>query len=99
MHRGWLIPLGLFVAVTGCAGTKPCMVIPAQIELARDVRNSGLATRDEKQAELDRWVQNVEQSRTKLERLTEERDQLKKEISGGSTEKQVAPKKEGEAKK
>jgi hypothetical protein len=99
MRRGWLIPLGLFVAVTGCAGTKPCMVIPAQIELARDVRDAAMATRDEKKAEMDRWVDNVKQSRTKLERLTEERDQLKKEISGGPTAKQVPPKKEGEAKK
>lgn len=99
MRRGLLIPLGLLIAVGGCAGTKPCMVIPAQIELARDVRDAARATREEKLGEMNRWAQNVEQSRTKLDRLTEERDQLKKEVSGASTEAKETPNKKEETKK
>jgi hypothetical protein len=98
MRRGWAIPLGLILGVSGCAGTKPCLVIPAQIELARDVRDGAKTTREEKKAEYERWVQNVEQSRTKLARLTEERDQLKKEVGGSPTEGQ-GTKKEEEKKK
>jgi len=99
MRRSWLIPFGILFAVGGCAGTKPCLVIPAQIELARDVRDAARVTMDERKGELDRWAQNVEQSRTKLDRLTEERDQLKKEISGGSAGSQETPKKKEETKK
>jgi hypothetical protein len=81
-----LIPTFAVLVVSGCAGTKPCLVIPAQIELARDVRDAAMRTRDDKRTEYERWVQNVDQSRTKLDRLTEERDQLKKEVSGSSSE-------------
>lgn len=98
MRRGLLIPLGLLIAAGGCAGTKPCLVIPAQIELAKDVRDAARVTMDDKKSELERWAQNVEQSRTKLERLTEERDQLQKEVSGGSAGSQQTPKKQEETK-
>ena len=94
MRRGWMLPLSLVLLVTGCAGTKPCMIIPAQIELARDVRDSARASRDEKKTEYERWVQNVEQSRTKLARLAEERDQLKAEVGGSGAGSQGTQKKE-----
>jgi hypothetical protein len=99
MRRRWIVLFGLVLVVGGCAGTRPCMVIPGQIELARDVRDAARVARDEKKADLDRWVQNVEQSRTKLARLTEERDLLKAQVSGSPAAVQGTQKKAEEKKK
>ena len=84
-RRGLGAPLLLpFLILAGCAGSRPCMVIPAQIELARDVRDAARAELEAKKADHQRWVHNVEQSRMKIERLTEERDDLRKQV--GDTE-------------
>ncbi len=68
----------------GCAasGSKPCMTIPAQIELARDVRDTAKDNLQDKQNDLGRIKSNLEQSKLHLARLLEERDQLKKEVGG-----------------
>lgn len=82
----WLAAFVL-LGMSGCAaGTKPCMVIPAQVELAADVRDAARGKVDEKKAEYQRMKLNMEQSQTRLARLTEERDQLKKEVGGTPTE-------------
>ncbi len=72
------------ILAAGCAGSaqKPCMVIPAQIELARDVRDQAQKNLDDKQADLARIKSNLEQSKLHMARLIEERDQLKKEVGG-----------------
>ncbi len=91
MDRRWWASFALILGLGGCAaGTKPCMVIPAQIDLARDVRDAARATLEEKKAEYQRWVQNLEQSQTKIARLNEERDQLRTEV-GGATPGQATP--------
>jgi predicted nuclease with TOPRIM domain len=85
INVGWaaLAILGL----AGCAaGTKPCMIIPAQIELAADVRDAARGKVDERKAEYQRLRVSLEQSETRLARLTEERDQLKKEVGGTPAE-------------
>lgn len=86
MRRGWVVlPLaGLWLV--GCAATKPCVIIPAQVELAMDARNYAQQAYDAKKADLDRWLQNVEQSRSKLARLLEDREELLREagVEGGS---------------
>lgn len=68
----------------GCAssGSKPCMIIPAQIELARDVRDRAKDNLEDKRTELGRIKSNLEQSKLHMARLVEERDQLKKEVGG-----------------
>ncbi|MBM3286798.1 MAG: hypothetical protein FJY88_05555 [Candidatus Eisenbacteria bacterium] len=86
MRRGRVVlPLAV-LCVAGCAATKPCMIIPAQIELAMDTRNYAQQAYDAKKADLDRWLQNVEQSRSKLARLMEDREELLRETAaeGGS---------------
>ena len=68
------------MSLAGCSGTKPCLVIPAQLELARDTRDSAKETLDDKIKELDRWQNAVVQSRARIDRLTEDRDELKTEL-------------------
>ncbi len=84
------------ILAAGCAGSaqKPCMIIPAQIELARDVRDQAQKNLDDKQAELARIKSNLEQSKLHMARLIEERDQLKKEVGGtaGQQQSQSQPK-------
>ena len=68
----------------GCAasGSKPCMTIPAQIELARDVRDDAKGNLEDRQNDLGRAKSNLEQSKLHMARLMEERDQLKSEVGG-----------------
>jgi hypothetical protein len=58
------------------------MVIPDQIELARDKVNLARADKDAKRKEVERWVNAIQQGRTRLAKLEEERDQLAKEVTG-----------------
>lgn len=78
----------------GCAGTKPCMTIPAQIELAQDMKDAARQSFETKRAENQRWVTNIEQSRNKITRLQEELDQLMKEVGGAGMDTGEARKKE-----
>lgn len=87
--RRWMIGvLGVMAALAaGCAaGVKPCMVIPAQIEIAEDVREAAKAGMDRRQSDYTRIKLSMEQSQARLARLLEERDQLKKEIGGAAAE-------------
>jgi len=79
-NLGWLAALTI-CGLAGCAGgTKPCMVIPAQVELASDVRDAARVKVEERRADLKRVEMSLEQSKTRLARLTEERDNLQKEV-------------------
>jgi chromosome segregation ATPase len=62
------------------------MVIPAQLELARDEMNATRLDVDNKRREVERWTNALQQGRTRLGRLQEERDQLRKEIGGEKVE-------------
>ncbi len=87
--RRWRIGiLGILAGLAaGCAaGTKPCMVIPAQIEIAEDVREAARAGMERRQSEYNRIKMSMEQSQTRLARLLEERDQLKGEVGEAPTE-------------
>jgi hypothetical protein len=75
----WIIAV-LILGLAGCAGTKPCMIIPAQIELAEDVRDAAHAAMEKEQDQVKRWQNAIDQSRTRLERLIEDRDRLKEEV-------------------
>ena len=79
-QRRWLIIVALCLGLAGCAGTKPCLVIPAQLELARDTRDAAKATMDEKTKEMDRWQNAIKQSEARIDRLKEDRDQLQQEL-------------------
>lgn len=86
IHVGWAAALAV-LGLAGCsAGTKPCLVIPAQVELATDVRDAAKGKVEERRTDLKRMQLNFEQSQTRLARLTEERDQLKKEVGGTPAE-------------
>jgi outer membrane murein-binding lipoprotein Lpp len=86
INVGWAAALTL-LGLAGCAaGTKPCMIIPAQIELASDVRDAARGKVEEEKTDYNRMKLNLEQSKTRLARLTEERDQLKKEVGGTPAE-------------
>jgi hypothetical protein len=82
--RLWGIGAAALLLGAGCAasGSKPCMTIPAQIELARDVRDVAKGNLEDNQNELGRIKSNLEQSKLHMARLIEERDQLKKEVGG-----------------
>jgi hypothetical protein len=87
-RSAWLCGLGALLLGAGCAasGSKPCMIIPAQIELARDVRDEAQGSLEEKQADFARTKSNVEQTKLHMARLVEERDQLRKEVGGSPTD-------------
>ncbi len=81
----WIVA-ALLLGLVGCAGSRPCMVIPAQLELAEDLREAARARLEDKTKELNRWSHAIDQSRTRLERLTEDRDQLRGEVVGSEEE-------------
>jgi len=80
----WGIGAVSLMVAAGCAssGQKPCMIIPAQIELARDVRDASRGSLEERQTDYARIKSNLEQSKLHMQRLIEERDQLKAEVGG-----------------
>jgi len=78
-HRSRVILVGLLLAtflIGGCAQNRPCMIIPAQIELARAKRDQVKAAYDKKLENVERSASNLEVSQSRLDRLVEERDQL-----------------------
>lgn len=81
MTRGgtWLAGMAvlLLLSVSGCAQTRPCMIIPAQIELAKSKRDQIKAEFERKLDDAERARNNMEVTRSRLERMQEERDQLK----------------------
>lgn len=87
MSRGsaW-IALPLLLGAVGCSSTKPCMIIPAQVELAESDRDAALAELESRQRDLDRWSHALEQSRARLERLIEDRDKLRAEVGDEEAE-------------
>jgi glutaredoxin 2 len=86
MRKGhwWIVGL-LFLGLAGCGGTKPCLVIPAQLELAEDTRDAAQATLDKKEKEMSRWENAIKQSRARIDRLKEDRDKLQRELEGLSS--------------
>ena len=75
------------LGMAGCAaGTKPCMIIPAQIEIAQDVREAARGRMEQRKVDLTRIQSTLEQNRTRLARLQEERDQLKREVGSAPAE-------------
>ena len=86
-----MVKLALFavavLGMAGCAaGTKPCMIIPAQIEIAQDVREAARGRMEQRKVDLTRIQSTLEQNRTRLARLQEERDQLKREVGSAPAE-------------
>jgi hypothetical protein len=85
-RRHWWIHGLLLLGLVGCAGTKPCLVIPAQLELAQDTRDAAQDALDKKTKEMERWVNAIEQSRARIDRLKEDRDKIQKELEGLESE-------------
>ncbi len=78
--RHWLIAPLILLVLGGCAGSKPCMVIPAQLELATDTRDAAQETLNKKRKDMERWQNAITQSQTRIARLTEDRDRLREEV-------------------
>jgi len=85
-QRHWWIVGLLSVGLAGCAGTKPCLVIPAQLELAQDTRDAAKADLDTKTKEMERWENAIEQSNARIDRLKEDRDKIQRELGGLDSE-------------
>jgi len=95
MRRGRIWAIGVLVlGLAGCAaGSRPCMIIPAQIELARDARDVARDATEQRRTELARLKSTLEQNEARLAKYKEERDQLSKEVGGTPSEqKQPAAK-------
>ena len=67
----------------GCAQSRPCMIIPAQIELAKSRRDKAKEAYDQRLEEVTRALTNLEASRSRLERLEEERQELRELLGNG----------------
>lgn len=69
--------------LSGCAQSRPCMIIPAQIELAESARDQAKTAYDRKLEDVTRSLNNMEVSRGRLERLQAERTQLQGLLGDG----------------
>ncbi|MCA9726456.1 MAG: hypothetical protein R3E12_06220 [Candidatus Eisenbacteria bacterium] len=83
-----LIGLALAVAYggVGCAQSRPCLIIPAQLELAKSRRDKAKAAYDERLEEVTRALNNLEASRSRLDRLEEERQELWELLGDGGAQ-------------
>ena len=82
--RTWIGPaLGaaLLVLVGGCASTKPCQIIPRQLEMAQFDRDQQKQLVDAKQSEVNRAKENLDLAKTRLQQLAAERDELQKTLT------------------
>ena len=70
----------LVLLAAGCASTKPCMVIPRQLELAQHERDTMKQLVDAQQAEVNRSKENLDLAKTRLQQMEQERDELQKAI-------------------
>jgi predicted nucleic acid-binding Zn-ribbon protein len=85
-QRHWWIVGLLLLGLAGCGGTKPCLVIPAQLELARDTRDAARSALDEKVNEMERWDNAIKQSNARIDRLKEDRDRLQQGLDDSGSE-------------
>lgn len=76
--KGWIVALmGVAVAVVaGCAGSRPCMIIPMQLELAETERNQVREQVTNKETEIKRYQDGVDKAVARVEQLRQERDEL-----------------------
>lgn len=70
----------------GCAQVKPCMIIPAQIELAESKRDQAKKAYEEELADVSRSQNNLDVSLGRLEKLLEERDELQSVLGTGGAQ-------------
>jgi hypothetical protein len=71
----------LLLVAAGCAPSRPCQVIPMQIEIARYTRDQLQTQVDEKKADVARSKDNLELARTRLEQMQQEKADLEKEVA------------------
>jgi len=78
MRRGLGLALGaaLALAVGGCSGSRPCLVIPMQLRLAQDTVDEIQKQVAAKQADIDRATNSLEMAESRLRQLEEEQAQL-----------------------
>lgn len=83
MSRSWfrrasLGGLALLVGYggIGCAQSRPCMIIPAQLELAKSRRDKAKEAYDARLEDVTRALNSLEASRTRLENMQAERQEL-----------------------
>jgi hypothetical protein len=67
----------------GCAQSRPCMIIPAQLELAKSRRDKVKAAYEGRLEDVTRSLNNLEASRSRLENMKEERQELMNLFGGG----------------
>ena len=67
----------VLLAVLGCAQTRPCMIIPAEIDLARHTRDQAKTDMQAKQDELKRAQETLKLSSDWLTQLVSDRNDLK----------------------
>jgi hypothetical protein len=71
----------LLLLGAGCARTRPCLIIPMQLDLARHDRDELRSMVDSKQSEVNRTKENLDLSVTRLQQMQQEQDDLKKAIA------------------
>ena len=82
--RSWTGPvLGtvLLVLVAGCARTRPCTIIPVQLELARHDRDRIKDQVEAKQAAVKTSRDNLDLARARLQQMEEQRADLEKALA------------------
>ncbi|MCA9755858.1 MAG: hypothetical protein KDA27_08665 [Candidatus Eisenbacteria bacterium] len=80
---GLVLAASAIVLASGCAQVKPCMIIPAQIELAESKRDQAKRAYEDKLEDVSRSKNNLEVSLGRLERLVEEKNELESILGEG----------------
>ncbi len=88
-----MVGVALVLAAGGCASTRPCLIIPAQIQLAQEELKQARTDAEAKQAEVTRSKENLDISITRLRQMEEERDTLQKTLAAQAADSAKAGRK------
>lgn len=79
------IGLGLLLGA-GCAKSRPCLIIPMQLNLAQSDMKTFEKQVADKQADVDRMKNSLEMARTRLQQLHDEEAELQRLITGAKAD-------------
>jgi hypothetical protein len=74
--KHWIVPVLGLVLMAGCAPSRPCLIIPMQLELARTERDQLRTEVETKATEIKRLSDAMNLSSKRVEQLRQERDDL-----------------------
>ncbi len=78
---GPYLGVALLALSWGCAPSRPCQVIPKQLELARYNRDQVRVQLDQKAADVARAKESLDLAQTRLQQMVDEQAELEKAVA------------------